>query len=500
MTSDPNTDHRICGAATCFPKAKLVLYWMQQAQRVKGNHALNHAISEANRMRIPLVAVFVLTGGIPDANIRHYQFLLEGLLETAKALREKGIGFHLLAGDPPETITALAGSNAYVVTDGGYLNWQRQWRDRLRNSLPPEACCEVETDAVVPVRVASPKEEYAAATLRSKILRRLTEFLEAEPEPVYTVKSSAALHIPSNLPRLNIPADAGLAEMLDFIRKYLNIDTRMAPVPDFQGGHKEAVRRLELFLERKLRHYADKRNEPALGIQSNLSPYLHFGQISALEVALRSLEFCEVPAYAAAGLIRDKSGLEPLQAGLASFLEELIVRRELSCNFCHYNPDYANYACIPLWARTTLNDHLHDPRPYLYSLEELETAQTADPYWNAAQTEMTATGKMHNYLRMYWGKKIIEWTPDPETAFQIMLYLNNKYSLDGRDPNSYAGIAWCFGKHDRPWQSRNIFGSVRYMNAAGLKRKFDMQGYLDKVAKLGIDTASGYNSITVAEV
>ncbi len=484
MNSNPETDHRISGAANCFHKAKLVLYWMQQAQRMEHNHALNHAISEANRMRIPLVAVFVLNGGIPDANLRHYQFLLEGLLETAKTLREKGIGFQLLAGEVPETIAALAGSNAYVVTDRGYLNWQKQWRSQLRKALPPEACCEVETDAVVPVRLASPKEEYAAATLRGKILRRLSEFLEAEVEPVYTVASSAALQIPAKLPRLNIQADTGLAPLIEFAQTHLKLDSSVNPVPDFPGGHAEAVKRLELFLEGKLRLYAEKRNEPALGIQSNLSPYLHFGQISALEVALQALEFCEVPAYAAADLIRDKSGLEPLQAGLASFLEELVVRRELSCNFCHYNPRYDSYACIPLWARTTLNDHLHDHRPYLYSLEELETAQTADPYWNAAQTEMTLTGKMHNYLRMYWGKKIIEWTPDPETAFQIMLYLNNKYSLDGRDPNSYAGIAWCFGKHDRPWQSRDIFGSVRYMNAAGLKRKFDMQGYLDKVAIL----------------
>ncbi|MGC9362125.1 MAG: deoxyribodipyrimidine photo-lyase, partial [Candidatus Syntrophosphaera sp.] len=219
-------------------------------------------------------------------------------------------------------------------------------------------------------------------------------------------------------------------------------------------------------------------------IQSGLSPYLHFGQISALEVALRVMEYAEIPAFEAANLIRDKSDLDPLQAGVASFLEELIVRRELSCNFCYYNEDYDNYNSIPLWARKTLNDHLGDARPYDYSLEELETARTDDPFWNAAQQEMLRTGKMHNYLRMYWGKKLIEWIPEPETAFGLMLYLNNKYLLDGRDPNSYAGVAWCFGKHDRPWQERDIFGKVRYMNANGLKRKFDMQGYLEKVRGL----------------
>jgi len=461
-----------------------VLYWMQQAQRVEANHALNLAISLANERKLPLRLVFVLSDRVPDANLRHYQFMLEGLAETAAKLDRLGLEFHLCAGDPGKTIAALASGNPIVVADQGYLRWQRQWRADLQARMDTQAYLEVESDAVVPVRTASDKEEYAAATIRGKILRHLEEFLEPAPLPEYQARPGQDLSVPKDIPHLLCKADTGTEGLLGFARQHLALDDSVPCSGHFPGGHSEAVKHLELFLDKNLPLYAEKRNDPSLGIQSNLSPYLHFGQISALEVALRVLEYCEVPAYAAAGLIKDKSGLEPLQAGVASFLEELIVRRELSCNFCHYNAAYDDYTCVPLWARKTLNDHLADPRPAMYSPEELESAQTDDPYWNAAQTEMLLTGKMHNYLRMYWGKKIIEWTPDPETAFSLMSWLNNKYQLDGSDPNSYAGIAWCFGKHDRPWQSRPVFGSVRYMNAAGLRRKFDMAGYLDKVRSL----------------
>lgn len=461
-----------------------VLYWMQQAQRVSLNQALNLAIELANAAKLPLGVFFVLSDRIPDANLRHYRFLLEGLVETASDLHARGIEFLLLAGDPSECVPALCGQDSLLVADSGYLRWQREWRRQARDGLAPDAYCEVECDAVVPVTIASPKEEYAAATIRGKILKRLSDFLEPAPTPAYQLKTPLRLEVPGDFPCLKFQPGLELQNLLDFAGQTLRIDSDVPPSDHFRGGYKEARRCLRLFLEQRLHLYGESRSDPGREIQSDLSPHLHFGQISALELALIALEYCEVPSYAASDLIRDKSNLEPLQAGLASWLEELIVRRELACNFCHYNPAYDSYECVPLWARTTLNDHLHDPRPHLYPLEALETAQTADPYWNAAQNEMLFTGKMHNYMRMYWGKKLIEWTPDPETAFQIMLYLNNKYELDGRDPNSFAGVAWCFGKHDRPWQQRPVFGSVRYMNAAGLKRKFDMSRYLERVARL----------------
>ena len=245
----------------------------------------------------------------------------------------------------------------------------------------------------------------------------------------------------------------------------LNVDSSVTPAPDYTGGTEQAKRRLEEFISRKLDGYDTRRNDPNLDGTSNLSPYLHFGQISPLYIALQVGETSS--------------------SGKDAFLEELIVRRELSFNFVYYNHQYDSYECLPPWTRRTLEFHLRDRREYVHSLEEFETAKTHDPYWNAAQREMMLTGKMHGYMRMYWGKKILEWSKSPEEGFRIALHLNNKYELDGRDPNGFAGVAWCFGKHDRAWAERPVFGKVRYMNAAGLKRKFDADAYVQRVERIG---------------
>jgi deoxyribodipyrimidine photo-lyase len=257
----------------------------------------------------------------------------------------------------------------------------------------------------------------------------------------------------------------GLSD-LDTSPEALGIDRAVSRQTFYVGGSAEAKSRLDDFVGGKLHDYAGKRSDPSLGIQSNMSPYLHFGQVSPLEVALR---------------VRESAA--PQEAKDA-YLEELIVRRELSLNFVHFNPRYDSFDCLPGWAQSTLERHGRDHREYLYSLEELEAAGTHDPYWNAAMREMTVTGKMHNYMRMYWGKKILEWTPSPRGAFEAALRLNNRYFLDGRDPNSFAGVAWVFGKHDRPWAERPIFGKVRYMNANGLRRKFNMDDYVRFVENL----------------
>ena len=236
-----------------------------------------------------------------------------------------------------------------------------------------------------------------------------------------------------------------------------------------RGGASEGKRLLDTFIRDKLPRYAGQANDPGEDLSSGLSPYLHFGQISPLEVM---------------AALRDESG-----ENRDAFVEELTVRRELSMNFTQYNPGYDAYESLPAWARATLEKHGEDTRPYLYTREELDGARTHDPYWNAAQREMVLTGRMHGYMRMYWGKKLLEWGRTPREAFYTALSLNNRYCLDGRDPNSFAGIAWCFGKHDRPWGERNIFGSVRYMNAKGLERKFDMRRYLERVE--GLEEAPG---------
>lgn len=432
---------------------KFVLYWMQQAVRSRFNHALEYAIRLANAQDLPVRAVFGLTDGYPEANERHYAFLLDGLADVQQALCERGIGLHVLLGSPDEVAIHQSKQAHTLVTDRGYTRIQREWRAKVAASVGCHMV-QVETDAVVPIEEVSKKEEYAAATLRPKLHRQLEEYL-------ISLNKSTPKHAITKSDQLDHEVD--LSD-IDALLKRLKIDRSVPRVSEFTGGETESQRRLEQFLSQGLSGYAEKRRDPSLNAGSHLSPYLHFGQLSPLDIALR------VDEYSAPNTDKD------------SFLEELIVRRELSFNFVENNPHYDTYDCLPSWARVTLDQHRSDPRPHLYTKDELEAADTKDPYWNAAQREMVETGYMQNAMRMYWGKKILEWSTTPEEAFATALYLNNKYLLDGRDPNSYTGVAWCFGKHDRPWAEREVFGLVRYMNAAGLERKFDIKAYVNWIA------------------
>ena len=428
---------------------RYVLYWMQQAQRIEYNHALEYATRQANALGLPLVCVFGLTDEFPEANLRHYTFMMQGLAEVSEHLAGRGIRFVMLRQAPDSAALRLASDAALLVTDRGYLRVQVEWRRRVAEAAPC-AVIQVETDVVVPVEVVSDKEEYAARTIRPRIHKHLLEYLKplAQTEPMH---DSTGLDLDVETLRPSLSALDGLG-----------IDRAIQPVSAFTGGGAEARRLLSEFIADKLADYEALRNDPSLDFVSHMSPYLHFGQISPLDIALQVID-ADSP-------------------GEGAFIEELVVRRELSMNLVRYNPGYDTYeGAVPEWARRTLAAHQADPREYLYDLEHLEQARTHDEYWNAAQNEMLRTGKMHNYMRMYWGKKILEWTPTAREGFEIALHLNNKYSLDGRDPNSFAGVAWCFGKHDRPWQQRDIFGTVRYMNANGLRRKFDMDAYLRKV-------------------
>jgi len=430
---------------------RYVLYWMQQAQRTRCNHALEWAVEAAVACRLPLRVAFALTDDFPEANARHYAFMLEGLRDVAKALRERGIAFTVHRGDPPAVIAALASEAALLVGDVGYLRLQRQWREAVAARVRCPFTV-VETDVVVPVSLVSDKEEYAARTIRPKINRLRERFLV----PLVQAPSDT-------LSRLaDAPADHPGIPALDDLR----LDQSVGPSPTFRGGQDAADAALARFIRDKLPTYHTTRNDPANGICSDMSPYLHFGQISPLDISL------QVRASGA-----------PAEA-IEAYLEELIVRRELSMNFVHYQPAYDRYDALPDWARKTLDRHRHDPREICYNRNQLENAATHDRYWNAAQQEMVITGKMHNYMRMYWGKKVIEWSPSPEVAFETLLYLNNKYELDGREATGFTGVAWCFGKHDRPWTERPIFGTVRYMAASGLERKFDIEAYVRQVGNL----------------
>ncbi|MBD3157642.1 MAG: deoxyribodipyrimidine photo-lyase [Candidatus Lokiarchaeota archaeon] len=424
---------------------KYVLYWMQRSQRSSNNHALEYAIHKANSLEVPLVVYFGLTPDYPEGNIRHYHFMLEGLQETQQNLRSRGIDMIVRIEPPFVGVVAMAEESRMLVTDCGYLRHHRRWRQQVSSRIKCPMI-QVETDAVVPVRVTSPKEEYAARTIRPKIHKHLDEYLM----PVEETKINSEIYTP-DISSVDL-------DNLNSIESRLNVDESVDICRDLRGGTKRAKARLQDFIRTKLDDYDELRNDPSKDYLSNMSPYLHFGQISPLYIALRITE----------------SG----RTGTDSYLEELIVRRELTLNFCFYNQEYDSLNCLPDWARTTLHKHRDDSREYVYTMNEFEHAETHDDYWNAAQQDMVDTGKMHGYMRMYWSKKILEWTENPEAAHAIALSLNNKYELDGRDPNGFTGVAWCFGKHDRAWKERPIYGKVRYMSANGLERKFDIEQYV----------------------
>ena len=432
-----------------------VLYWMQQAQRTEHNHALEYAVQNANELGQPLLVVFGLMDDYPSANARHYAFMLEGLRDVQESLKGRGIKFVVRKGAPDKVALRLGENASMIVSEGAYLRPERSWRQRVAEQTGRRVV-RVESNVVVPIELASDKREVAARTLRPKIRRHLDEYL-VELLPTETEKDSLDLGVEDGIDLSDI----------DAVLEGMNIDKSVEPLSYlYTGGLTAAKERLEEFIEKKLDGYAGHRNQPQTDHVSHMSKYLHFGHISPVYVALRIQE-ASAP-----------------REDVDAYLEELIVRRELTINFCFYTPDYDSFSCIPDWAKRTLKEHREDEREHLYTREELEGARTHDPYWNAAMTEAVRTGYVHNHMRMYWGKKILEWSPSPEEAHETTMYLMDKYVLDGRDANTYANIAWVYGQHDRGFAERPVFGKVRYMSAGGLERKTNPKEYVQKVERL----------------
>ncbi len=420
-----------------------VLYWMHREMRATGNWALLHARERAAARNQPLAVVFCLAGGYPPAAMSHFAFMIHGLAETARTLAAKGIPLMVLRGAPGREVAAFARETraGLVVTDADPTKPKRAW---LADLLADADCPVEEVDArnVVPARLVSPKAEVMARTLRPKIQRLLPEFLT--PFPELTPQDAPW---PGPAPRTDWPAL--LAEF-------------STPQPSFPPGATMAAATLENFLREGLPRYADARNSPLEPAGSRLSPYLHFGQLSAQTVALRVL-----------------AANAPVEARTA-FLEQLIVRRELAENFCLYVPHYDTIDAFPAWAKATLGKHATDTRAVLPD-DQLEAGETPDPLWNAAQRQLLATGHMHGWLRMYWAKQLLPWSRDAETALARVLRLNDSLSLDGRDVNGYAGAAWSIGGvHDRPWPERRVFGCVRSMTASGATRKFNVRAFVER--------------------
>ena len=430
-----------------------VLYWMQASQRAELNHALEYAIQKANDRGLPLVVGFGLTDRYPETNLRHKTFLLQGLRDVEAALARRGIRLVVRLGEPDDVAVDLAERAALVVTDRGYLRHQKKWRRNVAERCDAPVI-RVETDVCVPVDVVSDKQEHAARTIRPKIHKHLEDFLvDLRTTPVD--RESLDLDL----------AGEDLAD-LDPLLDKMDLDRSVPASPRFTGGTTEAKRVFRRFLDERFDDYADHRNQPQTSDTSYMSMHLHLGQISPIWLVLEARQ------------------AKQHGKNIEGFEEELIVRRELAMNFVNFCPDYDRYDAIPDFARRTLAEHADDPREHRYTERELDDAETHDEYWNAAMREMRYTGYMHNYMRMYWGKKILEWSESPQQAFDTARRLNNKYFLDGRDPNSFTGVAWCFGLHDRGWTEREVFGKIRYMNANGLKRKCDPEGYVAKVDAL----------------
>ena len=427
-----------------------VVYWMSRDQRVHENWALLFAQQLALRERVPLIAVFCLVSDFLYATIRHYGFMLRGLEETMQNLSEKNIPLTVIQGQPGKALPQFLKLHkaGVLVTDFDPLRIKRAWKSEVAAviSVP---FFEVDAHNIVPCWHTSSKQEYGAYTIRPKILRALPEFLTSFPK--------LRRH---PFQRSSAPPEMHIVKLL----ATLDIDRSVNEVGWIHPGEQQAMKVLRRFLRHGLAAYAEARNDPNRNGQSDLSPYLHFGQISAQRIALE--------------VMKAKVSKQSKDA----FLEELLVRKELSDNYCFYNSCYDSFEGLPSWAKKTLNEHRRDKRDYQYSLKEFDQGKTHDTLWNAAQMEMRITGKMHGYMRMYWAKKILEWTKTPEKAMEIAVRLNDRYSLDGRDPNGYAGIAWSIGGvHDRAWNNRAVYGKVRYMSYNGCKSKFDVQSYIDNV-------------------
>lgn len=427
-----------------------VLYWMSREQRAEDNWALLAAAHAASSLHRPLFCLFCFAPSFTHAREYHYSFLIKGLKETSRHIRKHNTLLKTLYGEPGITVGSLTAEldAALVVVDFDPYPHKRPWRSEFLERVSSPVY-EVDGHNVIPAWNASPKKEYSAATFRKKVRPLLESYLEEYPA------------FPELPPAEGIDTPSFLA--LDEAAARFIPNTAETQTPRHSPGSSAARDAMRRFLSEKLQKYDIQRNNPALCAVSDLSPWLHFGQLSPQRVALETMK-------------------TPPTSARDAFLDELIVRRELADNFCLYEPMAGTYEGLPEWSRKTLAAHAGDPRPRVYSLTELEEARTADPLWNAAQKEMMWKGKMHGWMRMYWAKKILEWTETPEEAFERALTLNDRYELDGRDPNGIAGVSWAIGGlHDRPWAKRPVFGMVRYMNDKGAARKFRVKDYIGRV-------------------
>ena len=453
---DKLADHpraRIRSGGLPDPEGRCVVFWMQRSQRGVDNPALDVAVEAANALAKPVVVFFAPVPFYPNANLRHYEFLAEGIPDIAATLEQRGVGF-VLRRYPEHSLLKFCDEvrPALVVGDENPMRQPSHWREVAASKLRVPFWT-VDSDVIVPSRLIE-KEQYAAHIIRKKLHAQVDRYLVRPKNP---------------RPNIAWKKPRGLQSLLpDFdILQGWELDRSVSPVRTFRGGTAEGMRLLRQFVKKKLSRYAAQRNHPEIDGTSQLSPYLHFGHISPITVALA---------------VEDAKAQ---RSAKDDYLDELITWRELAINFAHFNKLYDSMESAPDWAHRTLAAHVKDARSAAYTRAQLESAATHDELWNAAQLQMLHAGWMHNYMRMYWAKKILEWSPSPQVAYQTAVYLNDKYFLDGRDPNGYAGIAWAIaGKFDRPWFERPVYGTIRYMSGDAARKKFDAERYIAQMQRL----------------
>ena len=423
-----------------------VLYFVQASPRIKYNQALIYAINRANYFNVPLVCYFELSTNFPYINKRNFTFLLQGINDFKRNAEKLGIK---LIVNTNSNLLKISEKAVEVITDRGYLLFHKN-RDKDYSQKMKIPYIQIETNVIVPIEQVSNKQEYGAYTIRPKIQKHLHKYL-------------TFYNIPKlKIPNLDLKFESIETTNITKLIYDLKIDNSVTPT-QFIGGETQALKYLDYFVKTHLSSYEQNRNNANLNATSNLSPYLHFGHISPVLIAVTCLKH-----------------LGENNENIKSFFNELIIWRELARNYCYYNQNYNKDEGLPNWTIQNFKKTINDKREFLYSLSQFENAKTHDQLWNSAQVELVKTGKIHGVMRMYWGKKVIEWSKNPKYAHKVLIHLNDKYSIDGRDENGYAGINWCFGLHDKPFFRRNIFGIVRYMAESGIKKKFNTNEYIKK--------------------
>jgi deoxyribodipyrimidine photo-lyase len=474
MTTHPTPPLRLRVLRDEEPRgnADFVLYWMTAARRSHASHALDRALHWAHRLERPLVVLEALRVGYRWACDRIHHFVMQGMLDNQRRFEKAGVGYfpyvERTEGEGHGLLAALSARAAVVVTD----DFPCFFLPRMLDSAVAQVTTRFEAidgNGLLPLRAADHAYPTAYA-FRRFLQKTLAPHLAAPP-------------VADPLARLRLPAPPTLDERwprwdgdLSLVAR-LPIDHSIAP--SLTGGAEAARQRLREFVDEGLPRYASDRSHPDVDVASGLSPYLHFGHLGPHQALDAVLAREGGPPVGSGKPNGKREGWWGLSAEAEAFLDELVTWRELGYNMCAHRHDYDRYESLPDWAKATLAKHAGDPRPTLYTLDELAAGRTHDEVWNAAQRQLVAEGRIQNYLRMLWGKKILEWTRAPQEALAVMIELNNRYALDGRNPNSYSGIFWVLGRYDRPWgPERPIFGTVRYMSSANTVKKLHAKEYL----------------------